>query len=206
MQLPSTSTLIESLSPSRLERLACPARVAFEQLAPTGHQGLSTAAAIGQTIHLAMEQAVAGASALDAWDQSCAHMASKGFDPAGQPNSTRTRARFERALASVMLIIDSFGPSELRCEQRLVSADGSLEGTPDLVLLQPTRFRVLDYKNSLVLGEGQVLEKFAIQLEPKAMENALDDAKRALSEKDVELYPEAQMHFDRYKELATRLP
>ena len=49
-------------------------------------------------------------------------------------------------------------------------------------------------------------EKFAIRLEPQDMENALDDAKRALSEKDVELYPEAQMHFDRYKELATRLP
>ena len=49
-------------------------------------------------------------------------------------------------------------------------------------------------------------EKFAIQLEPKDMENALDDAKRDLAEKDIELYPEAQMHFDRYKELAARLP
>ena len=49
-------------------------------------------------------------------------------------------------------------------------------------------------------------EKFAIQLEPKDMENALDDAKRQLGEKDIELYPEAQMHFDRYKELAARLP
>jgi len=49
-------------------------------------------------------------------------------------------------------------------------------------------------------------EKAAVQLEPKDMENALDDAKRELAEKDIELYPEAQMHFDRYKELAARLP
>lgn len=49
-------------------------------------------------------------------------------------------------------------------------------------------------------------EKFAIQLAPKEMESALDDAKRDLAEKDIELYPEAQMHFERYKELAARLP
>lgn len=49
-------------------------------------------------------------------------------------------------------------------------------------------------------------EKAAIQLEPKDMENALDDARSELGQKDIELYPEAQMHFDRYKELAARLP
>lgn len=55
-------------------------------------------------------------------------------------------------------------------------------------------------------GDLDRAEKFAIQLEPRDMENALDDAKRELAKKDVELYPEAQMHFDRYKELAARLP
>jgi hypothetical protein len=49
-------------------------------------------------------------------------------------------------------------------------------------------------------------EKAAIQLEPKEMESALDDAKDELGKKDIELYPEAQMHFDRYKELAAKLP
>lgn len=49
-------------------------------------------------------------------------------------------------------------------------------------------------------------EKAAIQLEPKEMESALDDAKSELGQKDIELYPESQMHFDRYKELAARLP
>ena len=49
-------------------------------------------------------------------------------------------------------------------------------------------------------------EKAAIQLEPKDMERALDDAKDELRQKDIELYPESQMHFDRFKELAARLP
>jgi colicin import membrane protein len=49
-------------------------------------------------------------------------------------------------------------------------------------------------------------EKAAIQLEPREMESALDDAKDELGKKDIELYPEAQMHFDRYKELANKLP
>lgn len=49
-------------------------------------------------------------------------------------------------------------------------------------------------------------EKAAIQLEPKDMERALDDAKDELGQKDIELYPESQMHFERYKELAARLP
>jgi hypothetical protein len=49
-------------------------------------------------------------------------------------------------------------------------------------------------------------EKAATALEPKDMESALDDAKRTLAEKDIELYPEAQMHLDRYQELAGRLP
>lgn len=49
-------------------------------------------------------------------------------------------------------------------------------------------------------------EKAMAALEPKDMEEALSDAKRVLAEKDIELYPEAQMHFDRYQELAGKLP
>ena len=49
-------------------------------------------------------------------------------------------------------------------------------------------------------------EKAAIQLEPKEMESALDDEKDELAKKDIELYPEAQMHFDRYTELSDKLP
>lgn len=49
-------------------------------------------------------------------------------------------------------------------------------------------------------------EKAANELEPKDMERALEDAKEYLTAKDSELYPEAQMNMDRYKELAAKVP
>ena len=55
-------------------------------------------------------------------------------------------------------------------------------------------------------GNLDKAEKAGIQLEPKDMASALVDAKRDLAEKDIELYPEAQMHLDRYKELEAKLP
>ncbi|MBL8919679.1 MAG: hypothetical protein JNJ54_12500 [Myxococcaceae bacterium] len=48
--------------------------------------------------------------------------------------------------------------------------------------------------------------RHAEALEPGAMERSLDEAKRLLLTKDLELHPEAQMHLDRYKELAAKLP
>lgn len=42
--------------------------------------------------------------------------------------------------------------------------------------------------------------------EPEKMKDALDDAKRRLSETDVELHPETGMHQDRYKELFAKYP
>ncbi|MFT3713281.1 MAG: hypothetical protein QM817_36965 [Archangium sp.] len=49
-------------------------------------------------------------------------------------------------------------------------------------------------------------EKAGRELEPKDMERALEDAKEYLAAKDSELYPEAQMNIDRYKELAAQVP
>lgn len=68
--------------------------------------------------------------------------------------------------------------------------------------------RLRDAERMADRASGQLdrAEKAAIQLEPKDMERALDDAKDELGQKDIELYPESQMHFDRYKDLAARLP
>jgi hypothetical protein len=49
-------------------------------------------------------------------------------------------------------------------------------------------------------------ERQAEALEPDAMQRSLDEAKRLLLEKDLDLHPEAQMHLDRYKELAAKQP
>ncbi len=48
-------------------------------------------------------------------------------------------------------------------------------------------------------------EKAMAALEPKQMQSALEDAKDVLARKDIELYPEAQMHLDRYRELNGKL-
>lgn len=49
-------------------------------------------------------------------------------------------------------------------------------------------------------------ERSAEAYEPKQMEASLEDAHRLLLEKDIDLYPEAQLHIDRYKELVARVP
>lgn len=49
-------------------------------------------------------------------------------------------------------------------------------------------------------------ERAAEAYEPLAMQKSLDEAKALLLEKDIDLYPEAQMHLDRFKEVAARLP
>lgn len=49
-------------------------------------------------------------------------------------------------------------------------------------------------------------QKAAEALEPGAMADALTDAKEALDDPDINLYPEAGMHQDRYQELSAKLP
>ncbi len=49
-------------------------------------------------------------------------------------------------------------------------------------------------------------ERFAEAFEPTKMEASLEEARKVLLEKDIDLYPEAQMHIDRYKELAAKVP
>lgn len=49
-------------------------------------------------------------------------------------------------------------------------------------------------------------QKAAEALEPGDMADALKDAKAALDDPDINLYPESGMHQDRYQELSARLP
>lgn len=49
-------------------------------------------------------------------------------------------------------------------------------------------------------------QKAAEALEPGDMADALEDAKDALADPDINLYPEAGMHQDRYAELSAKLP
>jgi hypothetical protein len=49
-------------------------------------------------------------------------------------------------------------------------------------------------------------QKAADTLQPDDLDDALHDAKKALSDPDINLYPEAGMHQDRYAELSARAP
>jgi hypothetical protein len=49
-------------------------------------------------------------------------------------------------------------------------------------------------------------QKAAEALEPGDMADALEDARDALADPDINLYPEAGMHQDRYAELSAKLP
>jgi len=49
-------------------------------------------------------------------------------------------------------------------------------------------------------------QKAAEALEPDDLDDALADAKKALADPDIHLYPEAGMHQDRYQELAAKAP
>ena len=165
MSIPLSSEMLGSISPSRLKRLACPARISFEQAGAPHKRGITPSAGIGRTVHMAMDAAVRGSSAGRAWNEARSLMATEGFDVDAVPNGRRTRLRFERAAQILQTIITEFGPSERHVERRLCSTDGELEGTPDLVLVRSTEFIVVDYKSSLVLSDGEVGEPFVQQLQ-----------------------------------------
>jgi hypothetical protein len=69
-----------------------------------------------------------------------------------------------RTLDLVLDVVQAFGPARKLCEETVYSVDGSLEGTPDLVLVNDSRFVVIDYKSGFVLSDGEALPRYALQL------------------------------------------
>lgn len=165
MPLPSHSQPIGSLSPSRLDRLECPARVAFEQAGPAAPQPPMGPSGMGEAVHLAMEHGVSGSPAGQAWADARDTMLQLGFDPDLQPNGRKTYRRFERTLALTLVRIEDFGGAKLLPEERIVSHDGLLEGQPDLVLVNSHGFLVVDYKTGFVVVDGETTAKYVRQLE-----------------------------------------
>lgn len=152
--LPLTSRALASLSPSRLQRLACPARVAFEQGTPgAGRSG--PAAELGAVTHRAIELTLEGEDAQVAWARSCDEVAASGADPRNLPSARRYAARFRKRMPAIQAFVDSLAPAELKVEQRLVSPDGEIEGTPDLVLVRENDLIVVDHKTSLVTHDDE---------------------------------------------------
>lgn len=155
MPAPSTSMPLAVLSPSKIERLiACPLRIAFEQARPPGSANSpEPSALVGLAVHRAIELFLRGAELQRAWEQACEELAEGGGDPRYVPTARRARLRLERRLPDLLLFIESRGPSELLLEHRLASADGSVVGRLDLLVLGQ-RPCVIDFKTGLVDVEG----------------------------------------------------
>jgi CRISPR/Cas system-associated exonuclease Cas4 (RecB family) len=152
--LPKSSKPIGALSPSRLDRLSCPARVAFEQ-AGTGWSKPSAAAVLGSTVHRAIAHLIHSELPDQAWEHACDDLNAQGQDPRSLPGARRAAIRFRRQSSTVLQTIEDAHPAEAPVvEVTLRSSDGQLEGTPDLVLVTESGLVVIDHKTSTVAEDG----------------------------------------------------
>ncbi len=161
---PTSSSIIDVLSPSRLSRLSCPARVAFEQLA-TGSRPDSPSALLGTATHLGVERLLAGEPSEGAWTSACDLLAKTGPDPRSLPGARGAVLRFQRHCRLLNVILSESLPHELVIEQLFVSSDGLLSGTPDLVLVRPQDLIIIDHKTSLVERDGVVSDSMKRQMQ-----------------------------------------
>ncbi len=147
---------LSSVSPSRLERLlGCPLRIAFEQArSGIGVPTSSPWALVGIAVHRAIEFCLAEPplDLSEAWGRACDELSAKGIDPRVAPNARRAVLRLERRLPALLAYLDSRQPTELFREHRLTSADGTINGTVDLLVLGP-RPAIVDHKTGAVLDE-----------------------------------------------------
>lgn len=68
------------------------------------------------------------------------------------------------------------------------------------------RMRDAERRSDKAAGALDEAQRAAEALEPGKMEDALDDAKGFLNHPDINLYPEAGLQQDRYRELSAKLP
>lgn len=68
------------------------------------------------------------------------------------------------------------------------------------------RVRDAEKRSDKAMAALDEAQKAAEALEPGKMESALADAKKALDSPDINLYPEAGLQQDRYRELSAKLP
>lgn len=117
------------------------------------------AAAIGTIAHRAMELAVQGRDVDAAWSTATDEARQRGDQPESLPGVRRARLRYERRVDDALTFVDGIEEANIRCEKRLTNADGTLEGTPDLVVVESTSCSVIDFKTGLVVDLDEGLPK-----------------------------------------------
>lgn len=162
--LPVATRPIDVISPSMLERLACPARVAFGQLSSDGG-GQSAAAAIGSAMHEAMVTVINGGSVEAAWDDAIGAVSLP--TAVDVPRKVkRAQKRFVKRADEVLALLARY-PAIRPCipESEIMSACGEVRGTPDLVWFGPNGAIVVDYKSGVVQSGNQVSGSYIQQIQ-----------------------------------------
>jgi len=157
--LPRTSTELSAISPTMYASLACPARVAFRQDGPSGQVASSEAAIVGLIAHQAMELAVRGQSVDEAWSIAVDASADRGEQPDSIPRLRRARLRYQMRIADALTFTEGVDESNVHCEVKLTGEYGTLEGTPDLVVVRGGRCDIVDFKTGLVIDLDEQMPK-----------------------------------------------
>ena len=157
--LPRTSTELGAISPTMYASLACPARVAFRQDGPSGQVASSEAAIVGLIAHQAMELAVRGQSVDEAWSIAVDASADRGEQPDSIPRLRRARLRYQMRIADALTFTEGVDESNVHCEVKLTGEYGTLEGTPDLVVVRGGRCDIVDFKTGLVIDLDEQMPK-----------------------------------------------
>ncbi len=157
---------IEVVSPSMLNRLACPARVAFGQRTNAGGSD-SHAATVGTAIHEAMEAVVkAGEQPEDAWERKVERPLAAASSDDLQLRVKRARKRFLKRAPELVGMLSRYPESQpCKSEVELTSACGTIRGTPDLVWFTDGGAIVVDYKSGVVQFGSDVSPNYSQQLQ-----------------------------------------
>jgi len=127
--------------------------VAFEQL-HIGARPSSAAAQLGTAVHLAVEKLLSGADSAEAWNAACDELASRGPDPRRLPGGVRTELRFQKRSPQLQELVAGLSPVAWLVEEELLSGDGSIGGTADLIVLRDRDLVVIDHKTGFASDAG----------------------------------------------------
>lgn len=155
------------VSPSLLDKLDCPLRVAFSQnRADQQRSKWQTAPALlGKIAHDTIEAALQGAELDHAWHEAVESHSTDDIPTLDVlPTAQRTRLRIKKRLPALLGLLAELGPNpELFTEHELETADRALRGRPDLIAHGNETF-IVDYKSGLVKHNSVVRSRYRRQL------------------------------------------
>ena len=165
--LPTSSVPLATISPTMLGRLACPAQVAFGQSGQRASVSRTAPAVLGVISHRALELVLVGTNARDAWILAVGESEGRGEDPGKLVGLHRAWLRFARQVPRAEALVGEIQPSDIFTETRLINSEGTLEGTPDLVMVNHHGCILVEFKTGLITdAAGDVpIASFARQIQ-----------------------------------------